>query len=461
MKDFIRDPVKNILQRYPYILHLLRKIYPRIPMSRSRLSEDFWLWYLLYQEMESWDIVKMKQYQMDLLRGLLKFQQANNLYYGKILRDVNVDKIDTVEDFTKVVPAISRKEFSDKYASLRVDSFRHNGIYKESTSGTTGNALQFYHHISDHAREWASICHQWKRVGYDPVRSKRAEFRGLTWRNQLVQKIPDDNMIRCSILQINPESVPYFAAQIIENGIDYYHGYPSAIYLLAKNIERAKISFPQPKGILLASEQVYDWQLSAIKETFPESLIFAHYGCTEKTVLAGWCERSEMYHVLPQYSLVEVDKTSGEIVGTNLHNMVNPFIRYRMTDAAIEYDEEICSYCHRPYFPLIKIGGRTEDFLYSPERGWIPPAIVTYPLKKLRSVLEIRFVQTVANEIVIEYTKRNPSDSLAADIKAINSGLKQILGEDIKLSYQEVGGFEKDKSGKFKWIVSTLRKKDV
>ena len=176
------------------------------------------------------------------------------------------------------------------------------------------------------------------------------------------------------------------------------------MYLLAKTIAAAGIDFPQPKGIMLAGENIFDWQVAKLEEVFPKAALFAHYGCAEQVVMAGWCEHNHTYHVLPQYSLVELDPATHEVVGTNLHNSVNGFIRYRLTDTAQELLPPGCPDCGRPYARLAQLDGRREDYLFSPERGWIPPAPVTNPLKGLQAIREIQFYQVEPSRITVRYS---------------------------------------------------------
>jgi phenylacetate-CoA ligase len=354
---------------------------------------------------------------------------------------------------------LTRKEFSSNYSQLRNHSFSGADCQAASTSGTTGNALEFLHRAEDSRREWAAICHQWKRVGYDPGRSRRAEFRGLTPRGHLFQSYPDHNMVRFSVLDIRKETVPRMAEVIEKEDLRFFHGYPSVLYLLACELLRSGIRFPQPTAVLFASEMVFDFQVEQVQAAFPKARLFAHYGCAERTVLAGWCEHRRAYHVLPQYSLTEVDPETHELIGTNLFNDINGFIRYRMTDTASGVEAKPCPACNRPYTPVLaSIDGRQEDYLYSKDVGWISPAIVTYPLKHLHCVHELQFRQDTPEEIGVSYVLRPGAtpDAATKELAEIETGLRRIIGQAPRLRFQAVGEIARGRSGKYKWIVSKL-----
>jgi phenylacetate-CoA ligase len=380
-------------------------------------------------------------------------------FYRRRFAVPDVWKLESIKQFRDQVPMLSRSEFRTNYAQIKSPHWKASNLLKYETSGTTGAALQFFHPRWDRSRQWAALHHQWKRVGYQPGKSLRAEFRGLTRDRSLIRKFPEQNMIRCSIFHLRPEHLRYYADEISKYEIEFLHGYPSVLYLVAKEILNSGISFPAPKGIILGSEMIYEWQADVIKQAFPNAKIISVYNCTERTVLAGWCEHREEYHVMPQYSLVEIEHETSEIIGTNLFNTVNGFVRYGMSDSVMETAENNCPACGRAYTPrLVQLNGRSGDFIYSPQYGWIAPAIVTYPLKSLRHIHEMQFVQQEKNTILMRYTTHEQSQprQLQKELDTLERDLHLILGNAIVFRQERIYGFSKGSTGKFKWIISEL-----
>ncbi len=452
----------NLLQpffkRFPSIRHLARQLYALVP-AQLRLGRDFWTWLAFWEQTEQWSLQQMQENQMAQLRQLLISLKKISPYYAESLSGTSINEISDLIQFQRRVQTLSRRTVRDQLGRILATDWQKHRLLHATTSGTTGLALEFYHEAADWAREWAAIYHQWRRVGFDPVTSIRAEFRGLTVSKTGVDAFPHSNMIRCSILDLDRAHIRHFADQIKRNGITFLHGYPSALYLLAVCVEQAGISFPQPRGILLASEMVYEWQLDTLKRVFPKARIHSFYGCAERTVLAGWCEKEETYHVLPQYALVEIDPQTNEVVGTNLYNTINGFVRYRMTDTILEPSWDPCPICHRPYVPRFKtIGGRMEDFLFSSERGWIPPAIITYPFKGLHAIQETQIYQSQPEEIVINFMteQETSSDLIRYDQEQILKGLIHLFGNSTRFRFNRTERIDRSPSGKFKWVVSSL-----
>lgn len=450
--------IRDFIRKYSGLRRAAGRLMAVTPQS-FKLGKQFWYWYNLYRESESWSADRMTEFRMDSLRLLLKQLSVDSDFYKKRLAGVDIDKLDSVAQFVAQVPTITRREFSDNQQTIFSRRYPARKLSLAKTSGTTGNALKFYHTIEDDRREWATLCHQWNRAGFDPVKSRRAEFRGLVSSKGHIDIFPDRNMISCSIIHLDKQHVMLYADAIRTHRVDFFLGYPSALHLLSKTITECGLNFPQPTGILLASEPVYQWQLDTIQNAFPNARLYAHYGCAERTVMAGWCARRREYHVLPHYSIVEVDPANNEIIGTNLYNVVNGFVRYRMTDTVLDLNETPCPDCGSPFVPrFVQIGGRSEDYIFSVERGWIPPAIITYPMKDLHAVREIQLLQRERGSITLRYiaSEAAQAEAINRELARIESGMRKLLGGATGLSFERVDDFPRGSSGKFKWIVSEL-----
>jgi phenylacetate-CoA ligase len=254
-----------------------------------------------------------------------------------------------------------------------------------------------------------------------------------------------------------------YAEEIRRSKTRFFHGYPSALALLADGVLSSGMDFPQPEGILLVSEPVLDWQQQRIKEAFPGARLLAHYGCAQRTISAAWCEHRQEYHVLPQYGMTEIEPETGELITTNLYNSENGFVRFRMGDAALEWSAEPCPDCGRSYLPRItELAGRLDDYLYSTEKGWIPSVVVTPALKFLREVGDIQFVQMERDEILVRYMLKNPNSEAeaAVELQTLLGKFQEIFGIEMKFSLQRVDSFERGAAGKWKWVVSRLDRWD-
>jgi phenylacetate-CoA ligase len=449
--------ITNWLAKHPDLRRAAATLVAAVPLS-VRLGRPFWQWYAFFRESEKWSADQMNAFQLDRVRTLLRRLAESSTFYRNRLGSIDIESIRSLDDFRQVVPTLTREEFARNYDTIFTPDSRDGRLSRAQSSGTTGRALQFYHTTGDDMREWAAISHQWSRVGYDPARSRRAEFRSLTQPGRIVDWYPERNMLRCSVINLKPHDVRQYAEAIRSFRAEFLHGYPSAIHILASTVCNDGIDFPQPRAVLLASEEVHAHQLAAIEQAFPNAKIFAHYGCAERTVLAGWCERRREYHILPQYAIVDVDPHTHEIIGTNLFNVINGFVRYRMTDTVLESDDRPCPDCGRPYAPrIVRLGGRCEDYLYSSQNGWVPPAIITYPLKHLQAVQEVQIRQRVPESLTVRFSTVRPEDvRLMRELDDIGAGLRRLFGADTEITFERTEGFPRTPSGKFRWIINEM-----
>ncbi len=449
--------IRGFFNRYPKIRDLAKDFLELMPFNRF-FNQRFWTWTAFYFESETWNVAQIEDYQLTRLRELLFTLVDVSPFYRERITVAEIEGIGSLDDFRAKIPELSRSDFRDNFSRILAEGVNTKRLLKVQTSGTTGHNLQFFRSRADDDREWATICYQWARVGYEPGKSRRAEFRSFTRGGRLVDVVSYQNMIHCSILDFSKSALQLYADKIRQYKIKFFLGYPSSMFLLTCAIEETGISFPAPEAIMLASEQVTDHHLRQIEKIFPNAKLFAHYGCTEQTVMAGWCEHSRVYHVLPQYGICEIDPENHEIIGTNLYNAVNGFVRYPMSDIALAYETTPCPYCHRPYPLRIKeMGGRLAELVFSPEKGWISSTVVRAPIKYSRVIREFRILQEEENAIIFQYTVGDVAeDELEAEKERLRTAFLKILGNAMQVHFERVEDFERGPTGKFRCVVSKL-----
>lgn len=298
-------------------------------------------------------------------------------------------------------------------------------------------------------------------MGYTPF-SRRIEIRGPIIDPWTEIEFTGMGSIRLSPLIKSVRQAEYYLKIMKESRISYIHGYPSAIASLAKIIHEHGLDVDgiHVKAVLLASEAVYDWQIELIEKVF-RAKTFSFYGMTEHVAIAAWCEYEMKYHFVPQYGFVELDPKTGEIIGTGFLNYAVPFIRYRTTDIAINWSYTSKCKCGRNYYPTVgNIVGRFEDVLISPNGVIISPAVITHPLKDLKTINAIQIIQEDYEYVIV---KLEPVSSLGisrAEVEAIINYLKRLLGSDVKIEIR-IENIPRGLTGKFKWIISRVARKEV
>ena len=455
--------LRSFVYLLPYpIKQGAKYIYGAIP-PRFRFSKVFWDTYNFLQESQWWSREELEEYQMQQLEKLLNHAYNNVPYYKKVFDERGI-KPEDIQDFgdLKKLSYLTKDTFRDNFNNKKIiaKNIKLSTLPMSHTSGTTGKPLQFYVDKYTEAKEWAFICHQWSRVGYKPG-DKRIELRGpVNQKNPIFYGKPS-NVIRFSPIIENKEKAKLYLEKMEEFGAEFLHGYPGAIASFALLIKQYKLSINfKLEAILFASEIIYEWERKIAEEVFC-CRIFSHYGCAEKVILAAECEKNQIYHCLPQYGITEFDPQTKEIIATGFINTVNPFIRYKMTDVALNPRFEPCQECSRNYYPIFdSIEGRLEDFIVSPEGTLIAPAIITHPFKDLKTIKNTQIIQKSIEKIILRIVslENTNKDLLNKEIQFLSQELKKIIGEKIKIVSEIVNEIEFSSSGKFKWIISEISK---
>ncbi len=228
------------------------------------------------------------------------------------------------------------------YLPRDLDRIAH---YHASTGGTSGNQLDLLLDNDSHAIETGFLHRQWARVGYRPG-ARKATFRGVDFshrrKGDFWQENPVYNEVQFSPFHMGEQTLDAYVEELRRVRPAYYHGYPSALDILAEYVLRNGIALPPARAALLGSEGATPAQRDRIGQGLG-CRVYSWYGHSERVVLAGECEYSDAYHVIPDYGIFELldpdsrpcrPGQSGEIVGTGLGNFSMPLVRYRTEDFA-------------------------------------------------------------------------------------------------------------------------------
>jgi len=452
--------INHLIKILPFpVKQSIKYIYGIIP-PRIRYGKVFWDTYNFLQESQWWSREKLEDYQLQQLRKLLHHAYDNVPYYRRIFdeRGLKPKNIQSFDDMKKL-PYLTKDMFKQHFSELISKNVKLETLPMSYTSGTTGKSLQFYENSSTYQKELAFIYHQWSRVGVKPG-NPMLQLRGAIIKGRKpIEYDPVWKVLRLSPRIDSKETVHYYLEKMEEFGATFLHGYPSAISVLASMIKKYGFSVPvKLRGVLFASETIYPWQREIAQEVF-NCWVFSHYGQAEKLVLAAECESSKYYHCIPQYGLNEVNKETNEIIGTSFLNYVNPFIRYRTTDIAVQPINLACDKCGRQYYPVFSsVVGRLEDFIITPNGIPISPAVITHPFKNIETIKNTQIIQRSLDCIKLKIVPWDNCDPkiLKSELGELSQGLVNILGSNMKIETEIVESIQLSKSGKFKWIISDV-----
>ncbi|HZX29465.1 MAG TPA: phenylacetate--CoA ligase family protein [Telluria sp.] len=322
------------------------------------------------------------------------------------------------------------------------------------TSGTSGSPLTFKQSIGCIVREEAFLYRQLRWMGYRHGQ-RRAWIRGETvcdpfpadgvyWCRDYVGK-----MLMMSSYHMTSATIPRYVAALEEFDPAVIHAYPSSIAALAMWMKANGRHYHGREllGVMTSSETLDDATREAVLQAFGVR-VFDWYGQAERVAAIGTCELG-IYHVLTDYSLVELMTADGEleIVGTSLNNRAVALARYRTGDT-VEPAEGRCP-CGR-VFPLVKsITGRRKNAIRLPDGRQI--SLFDHIFRYAEKVMESQVVYRGGGEFVLKVVPAAPLHE-ADKQDLLQRFLRCVPG--VRVSVEVVEMIARGPNGKFQFVAN-------
>ena len=365
--------------------------------TRRRLQVSQW-----------WPQERIEAMQGRELQALLHYAYRNVPYYKELFdrEGIRPEDVRSQDDFRRL-PTLDRETLHsrrDDLVSRTVPESRREVVL---TGGSTGAPISFWLGRDRSSVEWAFVTLNWERAGYT-LGARRAVLRG--WvpshpEERLWERHPLLDEIVLSTFHITPETAPDYARRIREFGAEFLVAYPSSADALARALREAGVREELGlRAVLLSSEALYEAQRRELEETLG-ARVFGYYGQSEKTLLAGECERSQDLHFFPEYGYLEVldeagrpvgEGETGELVATSFVNRVTVLLRYRTRDLGTRARGE-CA-CGRQAPRLTRVEGRTQDLLVAGDGSLVSVSALNSHSMIFDGVERFRIVQEVPGE---------------------------------------------------------------
>ncbi len=458
----------NLIRKAPsWIKKPIKYVYGLIPYEK-RLGKVFWDTYNFLQESQWWGKEKLEEYQMQQLEKILHHAYENIPYYRKVFDERGLRPKD-IQDFDdlKKIPFLTKEIIQNNLEDLVAQNYPRSKLQYITTGGSTGIPMGFYlDNNTAGSIEWAFMLTQWSRVGFK-VGDKcvvltgnvvKSVNKGKLWEYNSANK----NLILSSYHMID-ETLPKYIAKIREFKPNFIQAYPSAVTILARFMKNNKIeNFPSIKAILCGSENIYFWQRKLLEEVF-QCRVYSWYGHAEECCLAGECEKSNYYHIFPEYGYTELigedgkqvneENKLGEIVATGFNNYVCPFIRYRTMDLAIK-GKNNCNQCGRQFQLLKKIEGRLQEMILTKTNRCISMTAINMHSDVFDNIKQFQFFQEEKGKVFFNIIRKNSYTE--KDTEYIYRELNKKLGNDMDLIIHFVDHIPRTKNGKYRFLIQKL-----
>ena len=411
-----------------------------------------------------WSREKIEKNQNTKLRALISHSYDNVPYYHELFRKINLksDDIKSKADLHKI-PIMTKEDLRNSLDNMVARDCKSKAIPSQ-TGGSTGEPLKFFTQKETWRWTTAARYRAWSWCDYNP-RDKMVELWGTSFEIQQLEKFSTrfrNKMLRKRTLNcfnMSDENMADYARQIIQFKPKILRGFTSALYLFSKYVSENQIKGIEPKAIITTAENLFDFQRKAMEETFG-CPVYDGYGSRETSLVAHECQAREGYHISEENSIVEFLKDgepvssgeSGEIVITDLHNLVMPWLRYSIGDMGTPKDEACC--CGRTLALMNSIEGRIHDIIVTRTGQRLPGEFFPHLFKDVNGIREYRIIQHNIGSLDIEIVRTVEfSDT---DLQYLLKHMRTYLGDGIEINvhYPEVINWPE--SGKRRFTVSEV-----
>jgi phenylacetate-CoA ligase len=409
---------------------------------------------------------QLDAYRDERIRAVVRTAFERSTFYRRLFRDAGLtpDDIRGAQDLSKL-PLLTKDVVRSHGAELLTANGPARDWRHGHTSGTTGSPLSLWYDrmtcvVNDAAdrrqKLWGGMKDgDWIGVLLGRVIVPIDEEHPPFWRVNRVHR-----QIWFSSFHMKEENLDLFVAEMRHRRLRFLEGYPSTLFILAQHLIRRGQELPMT-AVFTSSETLHAVQRETIEAAFG-CRPYDFYGHAERAIFATECEHHDGKHLAEEYGYTEVvdgegravpDGEPGYLVGTSLHNMAMPMIRYRAGDVS-RILREPCA-CGRTLRRIAGVTTKAEDIIVTPDGRMISPSVLTHPFKPFPQILKSQLVQDRYDHVLVKIVPSN--DFTPGDQQVLISEIAMRLGPGVKVDVQLVDDIPAEASGKFRWIISRVR----
>jgi phenylacetate-CoA ligase len=399
------------------------------------------------------------------LSKLLQHAYENVPYYRKVFDDLQMkpQDINDYDDFRKL-PLLSKDDIRTNFDTLISTNMDRKLMKIDSTGGSTGENISFLEDLTELSNRFANTVRGDSMAGLSPG-TRFVELWGAPFDAPRLGFL-GNAMIRLAFRKIflsaynlSESQMRQYVRCINEFKPEVILAYPSPLYHFATFISALGLKINPITSIITSAETLSEHQRKVIESVFC-CKVFNRYGCREFGNLGTECEMHNGIHIFSDMYLVEILRDGspvgqdelGEIIVTDLHKYGMPFIRYRIGDLGVPSDQ-LCS-CGRGFPLLRELHGRVFDIIVTPDGRYISGTFWTLLSRSVHGIKSFQVVQEAKNKIDIRLVGDDNfrSDSLAI----LTSRIREKCGDDMHVSFSMVDTIPLTKSGKHRFVISTV-----
>jgi phenylacetate-CoA ligase len=431
-------------------------------MRRERYGRCFRRTFQWLKESDFWPYERLRDYQTRRLREMVDHCYQTVPYYHRLFDSLGVKPQDirTAEDL-KVLPILNKEEVRSNVDQFISTRFARSELSRVTTSGTTGAGLEFWHQPTTLEFQWAvwwrfrdrfglKLSDRHANFGGKPV-VPRGQTRPPFWRQNLAL-----HQTYFSSYHLTPENMRHYVEYLDRRRYVYYCGYPSVLSILAEfMVENSLCISRPPRLVATGSETLLLNQARLISQALGCDVV-DQYGAAEQICNMSRCPKG-LYHEDMEQGIIERDVvettsegTTARIIATGLVDMAMPLLRYDIGDLATFVDRK-CP-CGRASPVAIRLDGRTEAVIRTPDGRRIGRMARVFA--EMDNVYESQIVQDRLDHLTVRVVRKSGYGE--ADEKTFRGKIEDIVGPDVRISFEYVDRIPREANGKLRAVISML-----
>jgi len=462
----------KIYHNLPYILKYLAFNIKTFLNYRKRFFGNYNKYLNEYLELWYNDMEIINNYQKKQLIKLLKESYKHSKWYKDKMDNLNITykqiEIDPYEVLSKM-PILKKNERKDFVKNIINTNKDRKTITIDFTSGTSGSPTINYLDKESIERSFAL----WKRFHYVigiKEKQKNVRFSGKIFINPNKKKPPFwmynifEKQLFMSTYHLTEKNILYYLKKLNEFKPFFLDGYPSALFILAKYINKNQIKLKfKPFAIMVTAETLYEYQRKAIEKAF-NCKVYNQYASSEGSPFITECSENKLHLNLDSgifefFNKDDKKAKPGEIarlVVTSFRNLKTPLIRYDIGDTVLLPEKEIVCDCGCK-MPVVKeIIGREDDILWTEEKGFVGRMDTAF--KGLKGIDKTQIIQKSPTlfeiNIIVDDTYTQKDEVLFL------KNLQERLGKNVHYKLNYVNDIPLGSNGKFIAVKRKFKLKD-
>jgi len=418
--------------------------------------------YLFYSTSQKWNRKTIDEYQDEKLIKIVKHAAHYVPYYRNLFSEIkfNLNEFRGRVDMHKI-PLLDKETLRTRQKEFIADNADQYGINWDSTSGSSGTPLHLIIDNATKAHKLAAVIRSYRWAGYSPWK-KAFSIQSYKFEkpDAIFKHYHFANMWRFNARLLKKETAIEVIEMINRIKPKIFIGYPFSILMLSKFAQDEGLSIHPFEAIVAAGETLSEQRRKLLEKAY-SCKVFDFFSLHEDVSIITECSY-QTKHICEDFAYNEIVDDNGQdasmrgvggLVGTGFYNYAMPLIRYKIGDTVrIDTGDQQCK-CGRQFKIVKEIIGRQNDYLETPD-GRLLGNVLEHAIDNSKGVILSQCVQDAVDHV---YLNLIVDDTFNADSKVkLEKGLRDRLGNEIKINFKIVTELEKKKSGKIPFIMSKI-----